>query len=227
VCALVWDNEKSISKKGARNDEASRSFALNLVQHIYLGKQRDRLKLSSNAVEGNCFSLVAPHATLDLEAQSPRDRAAWVFGIRTILRKKGIFVKEHQIPEDDDPTGKKSANSEKEADDEAFKYYYTANDEGAGLDEKLAGTNEQADPNLSLEDVWETTADKYQPAIGVNVNELEKAISALEKRDTAAPDVKLLNSKLVPSNWEAPKPKQVALDQPEQRACQTGDCTIM
>jgi hypothetical protein len=52
-------------------------------------------------------------------------------------------------------------------------------------------------------------------------------LTALPSVLLQAPDVKLLNSKLVPPNWEAPKPKPVTLEQPEQRACQTGDCTIM
>jgi hypothetical protein len=96
------------------------------------------------AVEGNCFSLVAPHATLDLEAQSPRDRAAWVFGIRTILRRKGIFVKEHQIPEDDDGRGRAAAAmlDKTDADDDVFKFYYQAQDETG--EEKLVRPQERA-----------------------------------------------------------------------------------
>jgi hypothetical protein len=89
------------------------------------------------------------------------------------------------------------------------------------------GFGETTDPNLSLDDVWDTSADSYRAAIGVN--DLASAIQKMEKREIANPnDVKLINEKLHPGTWEAPKPKNVAVDETGgTRSCQGGDCSVM
>jgi len=238
VCALVWvpvRQDPNAPKIAMRADEASRTYPLKLIEHIYLGKQTSRLKSKTQhnqrAVEANCFSLVAPHATLDLEAQSPRERAAWVFGIRTILRKvnPGKTVKEHQIPEEDDAkrtTDKDTTNT----DDAIFSWYYQQDDEGDANSTK--GTpGDTTDPFVTLEDVWETNIEPVKKS----VEELQAALANKGKPDVAgdkdkskASPLKLVaNTKLLPSTWEEPKPKTMTFEvPPAQRAC-SNDCSIM
>jgi len=104
--------EEHHEEQQQQHSGSSEHLSLDEISDIYLGKQLGGLTQDHavNAIEGSSFSIVTPKLILHLEANSPSERAAWVFGIRSILRRAGKKIRQHEEKKEEEKEEEEEKN---------------------------------------------------------------------------------------------------------------------